>query len=370
MRIALMLPGSHHVSRGAEVAFESLAAELTRSGEDVTLFGSGPAREDRSYRYQRSGLIRRERFERFPKIRPFHADHVFEELTWAAGVLRHYRAADFDVTATCSFPFVNWLATHWPPLRRARPPHVFVTQNGDYPAFRQGLDYRLFDCDGLVCTNPLYYERQRTLWRSTLLPNGVDTARFKPGPAQRERFRIPEGVPAVLMVSALTESKRVLDVMGAVASVPDGYLVVAGDGPLRDRFDEMARTLLRGRSHRLVVPSEQMPDLYRSADVVLHPTLLESFGNVYIEAMATAVPVVAHDSIVTRWIMGEEHPGLVDTTDPALDKSAIDSALSSDRAGLDTRAAAVAARFSWQTVADGYRAFFREVVDARDATSD
>ena len=60
-----------------------------------------------------------------------------------------------------------------------------------------------------------------------------------------------------------------------------------------------------------------MPELYHSADVLLHMSQTESFGNIYVEAMCSGLPIVAHDSAVTRWILGEDHPGLVDTTDLA-----------------------------------------------------
>src|SRR4029077_19427559 len=123
-------------------------------------------------------------------------------------------------------------------------------------------------------------------------------------------FGLPEKGVIVLMVSALVESKRVLEGMRVVARIPDAMLVVAGDGPLRDQFDALGNELMPGRFRRLLLPSEQMPDLYRSADAFLHPTLHESFGNVYVEAMAVGLPVVAHDYEVTRWIFGD-HPNLV-----------------------------------------------------------
>ena len=43
MKILMALPGLHRVSRGAEVAFESVASGLAQSGEiEVTVAGSGP----------------------------------------------------------------------------------------------------------------------------------------------------------------------------------------------------------------------------------------------------------------------------------------------------------------------------------------
>src|SRR3546814_15446020 len=60
-----------------------------------------------------------------------------------------------------------------------------------------------------------------------------------------------------------------------------------------------------------------MPALYRSADVFLHMSLLESFGNVFIEAWASGLPVIGHDTERLRWILGAESQMICDTEDPA-----------------------------------------------------
>jgi glycosyltransferase involved in cell wall biosynthesis len=183
---------------------------------------------------------------------------------------------------------------------------VFVTQNGDWPAFSDRAEYRWFSCDGLICTNPDYLERNRDRWNCALVPNGVDPSRFAPGRGDRSQFGIDTDRPVVLMVSALEENKRVLDGMRAVAALDDVAMVVAGDGPLRSEVDRLAADILPGRFLRLTVDKSRMPELYRCADVFLHTTKAESFGNVYIEALASGLPVVAHDAATTRWILGDQ----------------------------------------------------------------
>jgi glycosyltransferase involved in cell wall biosynthesis len=360
-----MLPGMHRVHRGAEVAFEAVATEIARMGMDeVTVVGSGPQRGDRPYEYRRRGLVAREHFERFPKFPVFRSEYIYEEFTWIANSFPRYRPSATDITVTCSFPFVHWMLARWPPVRR-KPAHVFVTQNGDHPAFADHREYRSFRCDGLVCTNPIYYERNKERWPSMLVPNGIDPERFRPGPSVREELGLPASGPIVLMVSALVDSKRVLEAMASVARIPDATLVVAGDGPLRERFDVLGAELMPGRHRRMTLPADRMPDLYRSADVLLHPTLFESFGNVYIEAMAVGLPVVAHDSAVTRWIMGDR-TGLVDTTDSAAMTAAVELELENGRDEALERSASVAERFAWSTIAHHYRDFFQELLERRD----
>jgi glycosyltransferase involved in cell wall biosynthesis len=223
----------------------------------------------------------------------------------------------------------------------------------------------LFSCDGLICTNPLYFERNRARWHSALIPNGVDPGRFQPGPERKAEFGLPLDRPVVLMVSALEAGKRVIEAMHAVADVPEAFLVIGGDGPLRNEVDRLATEILPGRFMRGTFTHEQMPDLYGSADLFLHTKIRESFGNVYIEALSCGVPVVAHDDEVTRWIL-DKHAVLVDTTSQAALTSAIAQAL---RAPADGKAASewARSRYSWEVVATAYVGFFEEVLNTAAA---
>lgn len=361
MRIHFLLPGLHRVNRGAEVAFESIATEIAKLGlDEVTLVGSGQPIAGRPYHFRHSALISRERFERFPRFPPFRSEYNCEEATWVSRYVTRYRPSEADVTVTCSYPFVNWMLTRWPPFGR-KPAHVFVTQNGDWPAYSHKSEYALFRCDGLVCINPDYYERNKARWPSVLIPNGIDPAKFYPGASARVLFDLPENGPIILMVSALVESKRVLEGLRAVARIPGANLVVAGDGPLRSQYDSLGNQLMPGRFRRITLPLDKMPDLYRSVDVMLHPTFHESFGNVYAEALAVGVPVVAHDYPVTRWIFGDNYPGLVDAADEAAIAAAVNRAIREGRTDALSRVAGAAARFSWTSIAQQYRDFLAAI---------
>lgn len=362
MRILFALAGLHRVARGAEVAFLAVAQELAKAGEEVTLIGSGPEIPGRPYRFIHIGAVARERFERFPTFPVLRSDTAWEELTFAAGLLREFDPRNFDITVTCAYPFTNW-ALRRPRLGGRRPPHVFVTQNGDWPAQSAEAEFRFFGCEGLVCINPDYLERNRDKYRCALIPNGVDTDRFRPGPRDRDMFDLEPDVPVVLMVSAMIPSKNVASGIDAVSRIPDARLVVAGDGPLRDDLRAQADRLMPGRYRQIQVSPERMPDLYRAADVFLHLSKDESFGNVYVEAMACGLPVVAYDLPRTRWIVGEAGM-LCPTDDPDELSRMISRALAE---GPDRAEASVAraSGFRWEEIARHYRSFFEEVVGQR-----
>jgi len=359
MKVLFALPGLHRYDRGAEIAFISVARELARAGETVTLIGSGPERAHTPYRFLQAKSIAREHFQTFPTMPLLRNDCAYEELTFIPGLLRRYRPADYDVTVTCSYPFTNWVLRRWTAGDR-RPPHVFVTQNGDWPAHSQQSEFRFFGCEGLICTNPDFYERNKKRWRCALIPNGIDCERFKPGDPHYGSFGFPSDRLIVLMVSALIESKRVEVGIDAVSQIPNAHLVVAGNGPLRQTIENMAARLLPGRFTLLSVPAEKMPALYQSANVFLHLSKDEPFGNVFLEAMACELPIVAPDSPRLRWIVGNDQ-FLVGTDDTAAIAEKILIAFNAPHARKKERSTR-ALSFSWTKIGKMYRDFLQELM--------
>ncbi len=119
-----------------------------------------------------------------------------------------------------------------------------------------------------------------------VIPNGIDTERFTPhGP------KINFDKPVVLFVGRF-ERRKGLDVLIKAVREMDVLLVVAGDGPLRKIYEQMAPDAkFLGE-----VEPDRLPEIYRSADVFVAPSIAgESFGIVLLEAMASGVPVVASD---------------------------------------------------------------------------
>jgi glycosyltransferase involved in cell wall biosynthesis len=355
-RILFALPGLHRVNRGAEIALEEIARRAARDHNfDVTLIGCGPNRPNEPYRYRKVPCIPRESFEHFPRI-PYARDpYAWEELTFAPGLMRGYSPRDFDLTVTCGYPYSNWVLRSGRGQAK-RPAHVFVTQNGDWMVHARNAEFKHFNCDALVCTNPQYYDRHKDRYLSALIPNGVDTDSFHP---PNDRAPRP---PTVLVVSALIPSKRVPDAVRCAARLTDAHLIVAGDGEQRHEVDTLGHRLLGPhRYRRLTLPRAQMPDLYRCADVLLHMSKDEPFGNIYIEALASGLPIVAHDSPATRWIL-EDQGMLIDTTDAGAVVEALRRAI--DRRSpeqVQARREIATRRFSWETVAAQYCEFFKDV---------
>ena len=360
-RVLFALPGLHCVNRGAETAFESVAAEVALiPGFKVTVMGGGEARADDPYQFMHVPRVPREKFEKWPGLPVFRSHYSYEDATFAANMLRVYRPKEYDVTVTANFPFTNGLLR----ARKSggkRPAHVFVTQNGDWMVGARTAEYRFFGCDGLVCTNNQYFARHASRFPSRLIPNGVDPRKFFPGKTGRTKLGLPENGPLILMVSALIASKYPLEGIEAASRVPGANLVIAGDGELRQAVRELGEAKMGDRFRMVSVPRAEMPALYRAADLFLHMSRGEASANVYIEALATGLPVITHDWEVTRWTF-DGQASLVDTANLDLVATALQNAVAGSGPGsLEGRVKLAGERFDWRVIAATYAEFFREL---------
>jgi glycosyltransferase involved in cell wall biosynthesis len=160
------------------------------------------------------------------------------------------------------------------------------------------------------------------LW--TVMPNFVDTVRFRPCAdeekrATRARLGVPEDAFVVGCVAAVKKDhKRVDYLVRAVASLtpvsgflPPPFLLVAGARTSETpEIVTLARQLVPGRSHFLLdQPREAMPDVYRAMDVMVLPSLFEMMPIAVLEAMASGVPVVVNRTPVLEWMIGGKAEG-------------------------------------------------------------
>lgn len=128
---------------------------------------------------------------------------------------------------------------------------------------------------------------------ATVVPNVVDLNRFYPATelalSDRHLVVARNLDPIYDVGTALRAFRLVLD------KFPDARMTVAGDGPERAGLVRLAHELrvsgavtFAGRLDRAA-----MAELYRSAAVVLNPSLVDNMPNSVLEALASGVPVVS-----------------------------------------------------------------------------
>ncbi|KAB8330921.1 glycosyltransferase family 4 protein [Scytonema tolypothrichoides VB-61278] len=192
----------------------------------------------------------------------------------------------------------------------------------------------------------------------SVIPNGVNLEQFTP-----EGTAINLGLPRpiALCVASLSRKnhKRVELAIQAVARLPHVSLCICGDGPDRAYFQALGDQLLGSQRFAIrTFPHDQMPEVYRSADIFTLPSINEPFGLVYLEAMASGLPVVTTDDQMRRYLVGDSGI-LCDVTNLDSYTTAIKYALSGD---WSQRARQNAARFSWDAIALRYRDLILEMI--------
>lgn len=151
--------------------------------------------------------------------------------------------------------------------------------------------------------------------RMRVVPNGIDTLRFRPDPEAGRRIRREwelegDGV-LVGIIGRLDPMKDhptfLLAASRLMRQRPDVRFVCLGDGP-PERADELRRLADElGLGHRIrwLPARSDMPAVYNALDIVCSSSLGEGFSNVLAEAMACGVPCVATDVGDSAWILGD-----------------------------------------------------------------
>lgn len=208
-----------------------------------------------------------------------------------------------------------------------------------------------------------------------VIPAGVDTAVFRPQPRGMSRELVGMGSgPQILFVGRIQQLKGI-DLLVRAYSVlmsrwtsgrrPSLTIVGGVNGAdasdpeteERRRLSELARGLEVENSVRFLdaVPHRSLPNYYSAADLVVTPSLYESFGLVALEAMACGTPVVASRVGGLQWTVRDGETGfLVERRQPELYAAAMELLLSDEplRRRMSEASVRTATRYSWHSVAE------------------
>jgi glycosyltransferase involved in cell wall biosynthesis len=198
-----------------------------------------------------------------------------------------------------------------------------------------------------------------------VMPMGVDTQRFS---AKRER--VENSDQTLLFVGRLAKKKGVEYLIHAFPDIlarhPDARLVVVGDGPCRGELETLSSQL--GLADRIrfagAQPPAELPRFYAGSRVFVGPSVVarggdtESFGLVFVEAMAADCPVVGTSVGGIPDVVIHGRTGLlVEPKSPGALAAAINGLLDSPAEAGKMGALArrwVRRKFDWRQVAQRY----------------
>jgi glycosyltransferase involved in cell wall biosynthesis len=274
MRIAVCHPQVPFERGGAEVLSDTLVAELRARGHETELL-TVP-------------------FKWYPPQRA-----VTNALAWRLLDLEEAQGRPIDLVIATKFPSyavrhpnkVVWLVHQ---LRQAYDLDRTELGEFDETSFDRALRRTVHRLD-----NQTLGEARRLFAISANVAdrlrrfNGLDAEVLTP-PPKRLPYRSGEYGDFVLSVGRLDRAKRVDLLVRAAASINGLRVVIAGDGPDRERLEDVAQS--EGVDGRVefagVVDEEQLAELYSRCLAVYYAPVDEDFGYVPYEAFLAERPVV------------------------------------------------------------------------------
>lgn len=306
MRIALLCSGLGNIHRGHEVFARELFT-LLQADLDITLFKGGGPSVDRE-------IVIPHVPRNLPQMREMHlpvstkwktAAEAVERMrvegdTFAHGALLPLLQGAFDVIHCLEQEVCNVLYANRHLF--AKTPRFLWSNGGALPAAD------IPQCD-FVQEHTAYNLARSARHKAFMIPHGVDTSRFHPDVSSsfRRSHGIPETAFVVISVGTICFwHKRMDHVIREVAAVPGAWLVIVGqESEDSEAIKALGLSLMPGRIVFTTMPHDQLPEAYAAADVFTLGSLFETFGIVYIEAMAMGLPVVCTEHPNQRGIVQE-----------------------------------------------------------------
>lgn len=211
------------------------------------------------------------------------------------------------------------------------------------------------------------YVRELTDRPVTIIPNGINLDYFSKAPGVVKARKDNEG-RVVLYVGRLERRKGVNYLLKAFQLLQekneDVSLVLAGDGPDREKLEELAHDLgLRNVQFLGFVSEEEKLRLLHSADLFCAPAIYgESFGIVLLEAMASGlVTVAANNPGYTSVMQGLGALSLVNPHDTVEFARRLDLLLREDSLRTMWRnwAKSYVKQFSYRRIVDQYEGLYQ-----------
>ena len=177
--------------------------------------------------------------------------------------------------------------------------------------------------------------------------------------------------PTIVTVCRLVSYKRVDVLIGAIrklkAKWPDLRLLIVGRGPEEDRLKELVHRLDLDRNVQFIGKYPDTRDLVKTlkrSHVYAHPSIVEGFGMVVVEAMAAGVPYVASDiPPINEATRGGVGGSLFPPDDTEQLVSRLDDALEIKDGKKDPRVDGLLEEYDWKNLAHQYEVEARQLAD-------
>lgn len=206
----------------------------------------------------------------------------------------------------------------------------------------------------------------------TTLRNGVDLELFSFSDEARQQqlrqqLRLPTQQPIIISTGHLIERKGHHLVIEAISQIPNGLLLIAGDGPEKKKLGNLVKKL--GLEKRVIflgsISQKELAQYYGASDVLVLASSREGWANVLLEAMACGTPVVATNIWGTPEVVTSKEAGVLVERKSSDIKRGLIEAISNKIIRSDTRK--YAEYFSWEDTINKKQQLFKSIINSQDS---
>jgi len=371
LRILLLSHEWPPLGGGAGAVCQSLCHELATQGHHLDVVTTGYKALPAMIRENGVSVHRLSCLRRCPD-RPRHFElalYVIRAIGYGSRLLR---SGKYDlIHGNCILP--AGLAAYWL-HRRYGVPYTLTASGTDVPGHNPGrfsLEHKLLFpvwqrvvANGAAVVSPSSHLAQRIaqhfgcgIRTINTIPNGIDLSAIKP--------QAESGQKRILAVGRILESKGYQYLVEAMVGLDCDYgLEIVGDGPYRPHLEQKAKDLgVAAEFHGWVDRANgRLKTLYETSTIFVHPSAVENFPTVILEAMAAGLPIITTHGTGCEEVGGDAvlltAPGDVGALRGALMKVMEDDLL---RHELGRRARErVVKQFSWESVSARYLGMWRD----------
>jgi glycosyltransferase involved in cell wall biosynthesis len=138
-----------------------------------------------------------------------------------------------------------------------------------------------------------------------VIPNGIDTNKFKPKPRTKNKKT------QLLFVGRLNEEKNIINLVKALRKIKNVKLTIIGKGILKEKILKLKKRYFLNIEIIDYIPNNRLPDIYNKADIYVQPSLYEGNPKTILEAMSCESPVVASNVAGIKNIITNRKTGLL-----------------------------------------------------------
>ncbi|MEM6811578.1 MAG: glycosyltransferase [Pseudomonadota bacterium] len=115
-------------------------------------------------------------------------------------------------------------------------------------------------------------------------------------PIDREELDTPKDATVIVSLARYHENKALDILIRSLPDLPNCYLWLAGDGPLKDTLHDLAKSLHVESRVRFLGWRTDRAALLQAADICAFVSRHEPFGSVFIQAWANKIPLIVSDA--------------------------------------------------------------------------